>query len=406
MGVTNPILSHRKCPCCFDCGECIGSFVIDTNCTIPAIDGSWTTCKTNALASWATLSETPKGLNGDQWVYATDYVTNSALLGGGGCSWQAAQYCVDNPAGHRGRAWVVDLWLHDDVAGTTVRYSSGQVTDWVCTCNGPRFSWSLSSVTDLGCFGRTGTGCKNCTGKCLRITLPALASNPFSPDCGPQPTVETTADVTFGSTAIVSAAGAAPDVTTWTIETVCSSTDAQITLTYDCPTKNPTAITAVYRRSGDCFGSYTRVSGDTTYLPATLAVTDCCNPTTGPTLCPDGCPECYTVAYSGFAGTDGVNANGTIILRRSPCSSTCWTYNDGTYTWAIEKLAFNWRIVFGRYNAFSSCLYDERWWEASIAPVPPDCNVSIVFTGGGINPIGASHISSAPTSLTAVPGGC
>ncbi len=299
MVATNPILSRRKCPACYECGDCISAFVIDTDCTIPAIDGSWDTCRANALAAWATLSDTPTSINGVQQVFATEAYS---APGGGGCSWQAAQYAVVDPAGHRGRSWVVDLWLHDDAANTTVRYSSGRVTDWVCTCNGPRFSWTLPEVTDLGCFGRTGDACEDCTGKCLRVTLPALASNPFSPDCGPHPTETQDVDVIFGVPKTVTAAGTAPDVTTWSIEAECSGDDSQITLTYDCPTKDPTEIVAVYRRSGDCFGTYTRVSGDTTYLPASLTVKDCCATGTG-LVCTDCDGVCVSVAVPEFAST-------------------------------------------------------------------------------------------------------
>ncbi len=338
-----PLLSHRKCPCCFDCGECIRVFSIFTDCAIPALDGTWATCKNNPLAAWAEPSETAVGLNGENWVYATEVYQ---APGGGGCSWQAAQYCVADAGGHRGRAWIVDLWLHDDAAGTTVRYSSGRVTDWVCTCDGPRFTWSLPEITDLGCFGRTGDACEDCTGKCLRVTLPALASNPFSPDCGPQPTDTQDVDIIFGVPKTVPASGTAPDVTTWTIETECGiSGVSDLTLTYECPTQG-LDVSALYRRSGDCFGTYTRVSGDTTYMPATLSVTDCCSPTTD--YC-NGCEhDCLTASIPAFnIAASACNVPATTLNFPLFTSGVFCNYPQDANTY-LENGSISWTGAFWR----------------------------------------------------------
>lgn len=158
--VSMPLLSNRKCPCCWDCGPTMPLTLVFPDC--PSVT-STTSSRDTPLAAWVTLQDghVPLGRNGAQWIYATPVTTNSYS----GCQWQAAQYCIADDAGNRGVAWVGHLWCRDPGTGIVTRYGETK-RDWNCTCEGSRFEFEM----DL-----TGSCC--CEEAPAGVTVPCCPSN-------------------------------------------------------------------------------------------------------------------------------------------------------------------------------------------------------------------------------------
>ncbi len=156
--------SPQCCPCCWPCEVCLPVFTIDTGGTVPDLDGDWETCRTTALADWAEPSDTAKRKTSE---WGSGYFATQVQEPYTNCKWQAAQYCVDDPAGNRGRSWVVDLYFNDNGTVTTL---TDVVQDWRCTCNGPAFEWTVDGEIP-GCF--SAPSCECSAGTCLQATIPA-----------------------------------------------------------------------------------------------------------------------------------------------------------------------------------------------------------------------------------------
>lgn len=144
----------------------------------------------------------------------------------------------------------------------------------------------------------------------------------------------------------------------------------------------------------------------------------CLLPPPDVTLCADGCPECYTLVASGFGGgSDGVNANGTFVLRRDPCSSpncggnTSWNVTYGAYNWTLiasssvpSGSARLWFLQWGS-SASSDCRGPNAVWYRGDVFGVIDCSADVSLVGARTG-TGLPRMTSWPTSLTLTPGGC
>ena len=164
----NQSANPYRCACCFECGDCVSTFSIDTDGASDALDGTWSTCSTNELADWFEPTYTAKIKPGTTSGYFATEVYEPVE----NCFWQAAQYCIDDVDGHRGRAWVVELFFKDtsDVVTSLV---TDPILDWTCSCDGPRFEWSFTGdVPD--CLGNTDPNCPCPVGDCLNVVVSAF----------------------------------------------------------------------------------------------------------------------------------------------------------------------------------------------------------------------------------------
>ncbi len=166
-GEPNQAMNPYRCACCFEAGPCM-FFSIDTGGTVPALDGDYETCRTNALADWAEPTYTAKKKAGwDSGYFATEVFEHST-----GCFWQAAQYCIDDPDGNRGRSWVVDLYFKEP--DNTVSTLTTTVQTWQCKCKGSLYEWSMTGDVPDCIANPTTDYCDGCTYDCLTATIPGF----------------------------------------------------------------------------------------------------------------------------------------------------------------------------------------------------------------------------------------
>lgn len=126
-----------RCNCWWPCGPCMDLEYSNVNC--PSVV-STTSCRTTALASWA--SPTYSAKKKADWTsgyFATEIGTNATC----DCSWQLYQYCKDDVGGTNGRAWVVEGDCHDNVANTTTHFGPAVVPDWTKACDYARYPFDL-----------------------------------------------------------------------------------------------------------------------------------------------------------------------------------------------------------------------------------------------------------------------
>lgn len=133
----------NRCPCCW---ESCGSMPLDAVVTgCDGVGGSRPCSLANSAPVWFAGSEnlfygTPIACR----VYWSAEVTS----GTDSCKSVWCQYCISNPSGNHGRAWVVQYFCYASGTGNIVTYYA-EITDWVCQCAGPRFSFTLNGPWKL-----------------------------------------------------------------------------------------------------------------------------------------------------------------------------------------------------------------------------------------------------------------
>ncbi len=152
-GEPNEAMNPYRCPCAWDCGDCMP--------LVYNVDGcEWvyttTSCRSTDLATWAEPTfEAKKRPEWDHGYYATPIGEGNPDCG---CVWQLVQYCIDDPDGNRGRSWVVEGWCHNSSENTTDHFGPTIVQDWEAKCEGARFPFSMSFG---GCCCECNPGCDN-----------------------------------------------------------------------------------------------------------------------------------------------------------------------------------------------------------------------------------------------------